>query len=106
MSAQITASSDEEQPLLHSSSSSRGERTQDEEHIDIPEAHEEDSEVVQKKTSVWKVFWYLVLAVVVIFLLAVFIKGFIDADDVEVRTPLSLYAPHSCPAFSSISRKR
>lgn len=73
----------ERQPLLKATSPTRSERTQDEECIDTATSQEE--EVVQKKTSVWAVLWKVVLGIVVIVLLAAFIKGFIDADDVDVR---------------------
>ena len=37
-----------------------------------------------KKSSAWRIIRYFVLALVAAGILAVFIKGFIDAEDVEV----------------------
>ena len=40
-----------------------------------------------KQRSWWTIGWYAFWSILSIFGLAVFIKGFIDADDVEVSTP-------------------
>lgn len=45
---------------------------------------------VKQKTSGWMIAWYVVLTVVCVGGLAVFIKGFIDADDVEVSLTYTL----------------
>jgi hypothetical protein len=45
----------------------------------------EITDVPPKKLSKWAIAWYIFLGVAGLFLLAMFIKGFIDADDVDVR---------------------
>lgn len=47
---------------------------------------EQDAEIPPEKgqRSWWTIAWYTLFTVVGILLLALFIKGFIDADDVEV----------------------
>lgn len=39
---------------------------------------------VEEKRSWWTIFWYALFTIVGAVILGVFIKGFIDADDVEV----------------------
>ena len=60
--------------------------------VDESEAH---TAPVDKKVSVWKVVWRVTLTLVSIFLLAVFIKGFLDADDVEVSVISNLHIDHA-----------
>lgn len=45
---------------------------------------------VQKKASWWTTAWYTVLGVLGVLFAVIFIKGFIDADDVEVSAALVL----------------
>ena len=52
--------------------------------------------VPEKKRTWWQIMWNAVLALLAIFVAVVFIKGFIDADDVEVR--LRLHS--SCPGLA------
>ena len=74
----------ERQPLLpQKPTTSHHEHGQDEETGAVTE------EVVEIKSSARKTLWYIVLSLVVIFVLVLFIKGFIDADDVEVREVFS-----------------
>ena len=40
--------------------------------------------VPEKKRTWWQIMWNIVLALLAIFVAVVFIKGFIDADDIEV----------------------
>lgn len=39
---------------------------------------------MKQKTSGWMMAWYVVLGVVCVGAVGVFVKGFMDADDVEV----------------------
>ncbi|CCL98875.1 uncharacterized protein FIBRA_00882 [Fibroporia radiculosa] len=64
------AAADERQPLLT--------HVYDEETADPVE--------VEKKTNWWTIGWYAVIAALCATTLGLFIKGFIDADDVDVRT--------------------
>ncbi|KZT38377.1 mitochondrial carrier [Sistotremastrum suecicum HHB10207 ss-3] len=48
-----------------------------------PVVAEEPLATVEKKRSWWSIFWYTLLTAAGIFILVIFIKGFIDADDVE-----------------------
>ena len=42
--------------------------------------------VPERKRNWWLIGWYTFLTVAGVFLLALFIKGFIDADDVDVSS--------------------
>lgn len=60
--------------------------------IEEDEAILEGSKHPKKKRTWWGIFWQVVFALAAIVILAVFIKGFIDADDVEVRAGAQLGA--------------
>ena len=66
---------DEREPLL-----TNVERDPEEQLDDI------DDVPLEKKTSLWTYGWYTVLTILVGVALGFFVKGFIDADDVEVRS--------------------
>lgn len=51
---------------------------------------------VKQKTSGWMVAWYVVLTVVCVGAVGVFVKGFIDADDVEVSGPIWIWCCGGC----------
>ncbi len=71
---------DERQPLLSPAPLVTGEDVEhDEENIEVPVAED-----VPKKRSWWSIGWYTLLTVFGILFAVIFIKGFIDADDVEV----------------------
>lgn len=87
---------DERQPLLppaalestpalndRSPSYNRDEENQNEER---QPAEESAAEEVKQKRSWWSIAWYTLLTGLGIFFAVLFIKGFIDADDVEVCT--------------------
>jgi hypothetical protein len=88
-SAAIPLEADERQPLLNPQASSV-------EHDAVPE--EFDSTVGQseailrpKKTrSKVQIAWYILLTLISAFVLAVFIKGWMDSDDVDVRKRIAL----------------
>ena len=75
---------DERQPLLPPAALASD--------VEVP-GHDEENPVVaqqlqespKQKRSWWTIGWYTVLAAFGIFFTVLFIKGFIDADDVEVR---------------------
>lgn len=66
-----TVPTDEREPLLSRESQ-------------IEAGEPEASAPPEKKRSWWTIGWYAVFTVVGVVLLALFIKGFIEADDVEV----------------------
>lgn len=73
----MSADASERQPLLPPTALVSDQEIQDGENLvkdDVP----------PKKKSWWGIAGYIALAVVVIFFTALFIKGFIDADDVNV----------------------
>ena len=69
---------DERQPLLSNVERDPEEQLEDDESDDIP---------LEKKMAWWTWGWYAVGTVLIAVALGFFIKGFIDADDVEVRRP-------------------
>ena len=75
--------SPEEEPLLAPSQENLRETTnyagQDVDVENQPEA------LPESKRSVWEVAFYVILVLVCAALLAMLVKGFIDADDVDVR---------------------
>jgi hypothetical protein len=75
---------DERQPLLPVKPSYQDEIgvTNDEENVDSDVDHLLAT-VEPKKYSAWTTIYYLVLTLAFVFLFALFIKGFLDADDVE-----------------------
>jgi hypothetical protein len=73
---------DEQEPLLPSQLQ---DVRQDEEHSQVL-----TEEAVRTKTIFWKIVWYTFLSLVTVFFLALFIKGFIDADDVDVSSLVTL----------------
>lgn len=91
----MSVATDEQQPLLPPAAlvsdaeirdreHSRGHEPTDEEN-GLPADSETDVVVETKKErSWWTITWYTTLIVLGVFLVAMFIKGFIDADDVEV----------------------
>lgn len=79
---------DERAPLLGNESARERTRT--------PSSRSEAAEEPQKEVSkTWHYVWRGTLALLVILLIAVFVKGWIDADDVDVRTHLT--NPHPNP---------
>jgi hypothetical protein len=74
---------DEQQPLLVSN----GSASQDEENLRVTDE--------ERIANVWKKLWYTVVILSGVLLLAMFIKGFIDADDTHVRR-VCLRLPHFC----------
>lgn len=77
----MSADATERQPLLPPTALVSDQEIQDGENLvkdDVP----------PKKKSWWTIAWYIVLAAAGIFFAALFIKGFIDADDVNVRVLL------------------
>lgn len=46
----------------------------------------EEAEVVKTERTWWTIAWYSILTALGVFFTVLFVKGFIDADDVEVRT--------------------
>ena len=67
---------DEREPLLSNAERDPEEQLEDGESDDI---------LVEKKATWWTWGWYAVGTVLTAVALGFFIKGFIDADDVEVR---------------------
>ena len=83
-----TAAVDERRPLL-ADNPSTGANAGIEAAVDVDVEAEDPIKadaVVQEKLSWWAIFWYALLAIAGAAILGVFIKGFIDADDVEVCT--------------------
>ena len=52
----------------------------------------------QEKRTWWIIGWYTVFALLGTFAVAVFVKGVIDSDDVDVSTPLFLNRKNMCIA--------
>ena len=79
----IMTAADERQPLLPPAALASDEEVQrpsEEENL------EQTAEVEPVKTerTWWTIIWYAVLTALGVFFLVLFVKGFIDADDVEV----------------------
>ena len=56
----------------------------------------ESSPPPEKKRTWWTIGWYAVWTVLGVFVAAVFVKGFIDADDIEVSiVVVSLVLQHA-----------
>lgn len=72
------SSVDERQPLLSIAERDPEEQLEDDESDDAP--------LEKKPTTWWTWGWYAVGTVLIAVALGFFIKGFIDADDVEVRS--------------------
>lgn len=75
----------ERQPLLPPTALVSDQEVHDEENPgNLAREPTKDVEEPRKKRSWWKVFWYTVLGGFGIFFAVLFIKGFIEADDVHV----------------------
>lgn len=78
-------SADERQPLLPPAALVSDQELHDEENpANLAREPAEDVEETKKKRSWWTILWYTVLGALGIFFAVLFIKGFIDADDVNV----------------------
>lgn len=77
------ATQSEQEPLLKSSPSPPLSSPPSYHDAEIQANESLDIVEVEKKRSRWTIFWYIVGIVAAIAILAVFIKAFIDADDVE-----------------------
>lgn len=79
----------ERQPLLPPAALVSDQEVHDEENpADLAREPTKDIEEPKRKRSWWSIFWYTILAGFGVFFTALFIKGFIEADDVDVRSVL------------------
>lgn len=84
MSAVDTVGNDERQPLLPPTVLVNDQEVHDEENPSNL-ARNDDDEEPKRKRSWWSIFWYTLLAALGVFYAVLFIKGFIEARDVNVR---------------------
>ena len=59
----------------------------------------------KKERTWWTIGWSIVWTVLGVFVLAVFIKGFIDADDVDVSCGIESVVPERLEIHSSTSKR-
>ena len=91
MSAVNTPGAGERQPLLPPAALVSDQELHDEENPEnLAREPSKDVEDRQRKRSWWTYLWYTILAGLLIFFTVLFIKGFIEADDVDVSLTLSI----------------
>lgn len=93
----VVASVGERQPLLAQQAQPYD--------VETPSA-EPDAVPVQSKARWWSIAWYATLTGLGIFFAVVFIKGFIDADDVEVSNAIHANERTVTRAASSLTGTR
>ena len=64
-----------------------------------------DVEERKRKRSWWTILWYTVLTGLGIFFAVIFIKGFIEADDVDVSCGIESVVPECLEIHSSTSKR-
>ncbi|GJE99970.1 hypothetical protein PsYK624_162470 [Phanerochaete sordida] len=86
-------SADERQPLLPPAALVSDQELHDEENpANLAREPAEDVEETKTKRSWWTILWYTVLGALGIFFAVLFIKGFIDADDVNFDLKKALWS--------------
>lgn len=101
----MSAESNERQPLLPPAAIASEDGVQvNGGDLEAP-ANKDDAPVKQKK-SWWTYLWYSILTVLGIFFAALFIKGFIEADDVNVSAMNTIRVPRQLMTLSQFDLKK
>lgn len=101
-----TAVEGERQPLLPPAALVNDDQIphHDEENPIVQQDASSEELPIKQKSSWFKLVWKTLLAILGILLLVLFIKGFIDADDVEVRNTALILFVYSYPSSLTLRR--